>query len=204
VSGLLIAAPWLLGAKGLEPTSFWDAAGVVAVLGMIWAIIAWLSRVGWPTRIRWAHAYGMDGASPPATLVLNTRVRNRRKQDEQLLHYYVALVPWTQRVIPGWRLKQLLDEVELSPYGAYQVPPTIKAGTGTTTWCRVTDADLLLRKRRRFLVWGQEGYHYRRFLVVGEDTWHVRRRARLVVGFDGRKATHRVRRKPGVPAIPPP
>ena len=180
-------------------------AGAAAGLTFIAVVTGALFRLTWPTSIRWAHAYSLtDNAAPNPTLVLNTRVQNRRKQDEQLLHYYVALVPWTKRMIPLWQLRGLVSEVSLEPCPGYVVPPTIKAGTRETTWCKVIDSDLLLSKRRRHLFFGEEVYRYRKFLLVGKDTWHVKGQARLITGYSRRKATRRVRRRAGVPTIPRP
>ena len=176
-------------------------AGVAAGLTAIVLAIGWLIRLTWPTTIKVAEAYSLGGEWPP-TFVLQTRVRNRRKVDEQLVHYYVALIPWSRRVIPGWRRRDLLDEISLSACIGYLIPPTIKAGTGTTTWSTVTDGDRLVKMRRRQLIHGPPSYSYRRFVFFGEDTWHVNRAAHLVTGYDGRKATRKVRRRSGIPAIP--
>ena len=180
-------------------------AGAAAAITLIFVIIGWLLRLTWPTAIRWVHAYSLspDTAEHP-DLVLNTRVLNRRKQKETLLHYYVVLIPWTRRIRPGWRLRGHLDEIDLEPCAGYEVPPTIPAQDGATTWCRVVDGDLLLSCRRAQLLFGEKSYRYRTLGLIGRDTWHPKLCAYLVTGIDGRKATRRVRRRSGVPGIPVP
>ena len=83
-------------------------------------------RLTWPTAIKAADVYSLTDKSD---LVIYTRVKSRQKQDQTLVHYYVALVPWYRRF--AWVIRPLrrlpLTEIALEAYENYASPPSIKA-----------------------------------------------------------------------------
>lgn len=176
----------------------------VAALAFVATVVSAFIRFLWPTRIRWAHVY----ETTDGEFVLNTRVISREKVAKALLSYYAAEISLLRRC--GWTIpfirRKNLTLIQLKPFKGYKAPPTISAADGTTTWSKIEDVDLLLTQARKWVIFGKrEGSpEYKRFRVVGKKTWHVSRKARLVTGFDGRKAIRRIRKRTGNPDIPDP
>ena len=171
------------------------AAIVIAVLAVMSAIIksaGWAYRRRFPVRIRAGDVYLVtyDNESHPEVIVHAT-IENRTHEVRRLRHFYLLKVTmWWRMTHPRWRRGGEHEELELVSHNGWPLSPDIPKDRGVVdVWATCPDRDLLIRttllgRLRRT-----------RRLTVQRDAW-------LVAGFDGRKASKRLKRRRSMPDVP--